>query len=64
MKITQDVRDYADGLSDNEKSALYPAEAEAGMKEMSAKFKDLGGQIYLNAKGYCKRRKSRDVAQW
>ena len=51
MKITQDVRDYADGLSDNEKQALYPVEAEEGMKEMSEKFKDLGGQIYLNAKG-------------
>lgn len=24
MKITQDVRDYADGLSDNEKQMLYP----------------------------------------
>ena len=51
MKITQDVRDYADGLSDNEKQALYPVEAEEGMKEMSEKFKDMGGQIYLNAKG-------------
>ena len=51
MKITQDVRDYADGLTDNEKQALYPIEAEEGMKEMSEKFKDLGGQIYLNAKG-------------
>ena len=51
MKITQDVRDYADGLSDNEKQALYPVEAEEGMKDMSKKFKDLGGQIYLNAKG-------------
>ena len=51
MKITQDVRDYADGLSDNEKQALYPVEAIEGMDEMSEKFKDLGGQIYLNAKG-------------
>ena len=51
MKITQDVRDYADGLTDNEKQALYPVEAEEGMAEMSEKFKDLGGQIYLNAKG-------------
>ena len=51
MKITQDVRDYADGLSDNEKQALYPVEAEEGMKDMSKKFKELGGQIYLNAKG-------------
>ena len=24
MKITQDVRDYASGLSDNEKAMLYP----------------------------------------
>ena len=51
MKITQDVRDYADGLTDNEKQALYPVEAQEGMEEMSAKFKDMGGQIYLNAKG-------------
>ena len=51
MKITQDVRDYADGLSENEKAALYPEDAQAGMDEMSEKFKDLGGQIYLNAKG-------------
>ena len=51
MKITQDVRDYADGLTDNEKQALYPVEAEEGMKDMSKKFKELGGQIYLNAKG-------------
>ncbi|WP_034388061.1 phosphomethylpyrimidine synthase ThiC [Hellea balneolensis] len=51
MKITQDVRDYADGLTDNEKQALYPVEAQEGMDEMSKKFKDLGGQIYLNANG-------------
>ena len=51
MKITQDVRDYADGLSDNEKAALYPVEALEGMDQMSEKFKDMGGQIYLNAKG-------------
>ena len=51
MKITQDVRDYADGLTDNEKQALYPVEAQEGMDQMSEKFKDLGGQIYLNAKG-------------
>ena len=54
MKITQDVRDYAEGLSDNEKATLYPAEAKEGMKVMSVKFRDLGGQIYLNAKGEVK----------
>ena len=51
MKITQDVRDYADGLSENEKAALFPVEAEQGMAEMSEKFKELGGQIYLNKDG-------------
>ena len=51
MEITREVREYADGLSDNEKAALYPAEAAEGMAEMSEKFKEMGGQIYLNAKG-------------
>ncbi|HZS64858.1 MAG TPA: phosphomethylpyrimidine synthase ThiC, partial [Xanthobacteraceae bacterium] len=73
MKITQDVRDYAAGLDDNEKAALglsaapaagaFPPplagegqggglskdEAEAGMKQMSEKFKALGEQIYVDA---------------
>ncbi|MGV6819351.1 MAG: phosphomethylpyrimidine synthase ThiC, partial [Parvularcula sp.] len=38
MKITQDVRDYADGLSDNEKASLEAMSAEErakGMQEMS-----------------------------
>lgn len=47
MKITQDVRDYADGLSDNEKASLE-AVAEEGMAGMSDKFKEMGGQIYLD----------------
>jgi phosphomethylpyrimidine synthase len=48
MKITQDVRDYADGLSDNEKAALYPDDAKAGMAQMSAKFKEMGGEVYVD----------------
>ncbi len=48
MKITQDVRDYADGLSDNEKAALYPEAAKAGMAEMSEKFKAMGGEGYVD----------------
>ncbi|MGN6421706.1 MAG: phosphomethylpyrimidine synthase ThiC [Asticcacaulis sp.] len=40
MKITQDVRDYAASLSDNER-----ADIEAGMDDMSKKFKALGGEI-------------------
>jgi len=64
MEITREVREYADKLSDNEKAALYPTEVQArgeegalasdreikqGMDEMSEKFKELGGQIYLKA---------------
>jgi phosphomethylpyrimidine synthase len=40
MKITQDVRDYA----------AKQKEAEKGMDEMSEKFKELGSQVYVNAK--------------
>jgi phosphomethylpyrimidine synthase len=64
MKITQDVRDYAASLGDNEKAALYPEAAqkandaagitepsyrEQGMAEMSAKFKEMGSNVYLDA---------------
>ena len=51
MKITQDVRDYAEGLSENEKAALYPDEAQAGMEDMSKKFAELGGKLYLSEDG-------------
>ncbi len=49
MKITQDVRDYADGLSDNEKADLEAAteEARAGMESMSDKYKEMGSELYL-----------------
>jgi phosphomethylpyrimidine synthase len=47
MKITQDVRDYAASLGDNEKAAL--GLAEAGMKEMSDKFNAMGQQVYVDA---------------
>jgi phosphomethylpyrimidine synthase len=43
MKITQDVRDYAASLGDNEQKALQ------GMAEMSAKFNAMGGQVYVDA---------------
>ena len=51
MKITQDVRDYAAGLGDNEKAALGldKAAAEKGMKEMSEKFRQMGNQVYVEA---------------
>ena len=39
MKITQDVRDYASTLNDKEQ----------GLAQMSAKFKEMGGNVYLDA---------------
>jgi len=50
MKITQDVRDYADTLSDNEKKALQ-LEAEQGMAQKSQEFVEKGGEIYLSETG-------------
>lgn len=51
MEITREVREYAAGLSDNERAALYPDEAVKGMDDMSEKFKELGGEIYLETEG-------------
>ena len=45
MKITQDVRDYA-AKTNAGKSAMV--EAEKGMEEMSKKFMDMGGQVYID----------------
>jgi phosphomethylpyrimidine synthase len=39
MKITQDVRDYAATLNDKEQ----------GMAQMSAKFREMGSSVYLDA---------------
>ena len=39
MKITQDVRDYAATLNDK----------EAGMAAMAQKFRDMGGEVYVDA---------------
>jgi phosphomethylpyrimidine synthase len=52
MKITAEVRDYAEGLSDNEKADLQRQadEARKGMEEKSREFKTKGSQIYLDAK--------------
>ena len=48
MKITQDVRDYAATLGDNERNALYPDAARQGMAEMSEKFRQMGGEVYVD----------------
>ena len=50
MKITQDVRDYAATLNDPAGAGASAAEAgtaEAGMAEMSKKFRDMGGEVYV-----------------
>jgi phosphomethylpyrimidine synthase len=46
MKITQDVRDYA-AKTNAGKSAMV--EAEQGMAEMSKKFLEMGGKVYVDA---------------
>jgi len=53
MKITQEVRDYTAGLSDNERADLekQAATARAGMAEKSKEFMDKGGEIYLSESG-------------
>ena len=50
MKITQDVRDYAGKLGDNEKRALEAMSEEErrrGMQTMSAKYAEVGGRLYV-----------------
>ncbi len=46
MKISQEVRDYANEKEKNEAKAKEEANAEQGMAEMSEKFKDTGSQLY------------------
>ena len=41
-------REYASGLTDNEKAALYPDVAKQGMADMSKKFIDMGAQVYVD----------------
>jgi phosphomethylpyrimidine synthase len=49
MKITQDVRDYAATLNDpaGAGASATTGAAEAGMAEMSKKFRDMGGEVYV-----------------
>jgi phosphomethylpyrimidine synthase len=56
MKITQDVRDYAATLNDKEQQGfgaegdqIPSSEIEKGMAQMSAKFKEMGESLYLDA---------------
>jgi len=47
MMITRELRDVAKAQAD--KATVSEAEAEAGMAEMSKRFHDEGGEIYLPA---------------
>jgi phosphomethylpyrimidine synthase len=50
MKITQDVRDYAATLNDPANVGLnINGTVEDGMAQMSAKFKEMGAEVYLDA---------------
>jgi len=56
MKITQDVRDYAARQNARVGEAIAElqedvgaVDPQAGMDEMSAKFKELGGELYIEA---------------
>jgi hypothetical protein len=56
MKITQDVRDYAATLNAKEQKGsgaegdqIPSSEIEKGMAQMSAKLKEMGSDVYLDA---------------
>jgi phosphomethylpyrimidine synthase len=50
MKITQDVRDYAATLNDPAAVGMsMNGTIEDGMAQMSAKFKEMGENLYLDA---------------
>ncbi len=62
MKITQEIRQAAGSAKPIDRTAIEPAadtnlrdltpeEIEAGMAEMSAKFKDIGSEIYVHPTG-------------
>jgi phosphomethylpyrimidine synthase len=49
MKITQEVRDFAARQNASADTFLAAEEADKGMAEMSEKFREKGGEIYLPA---------------
>ena len=56
MKITQEVRDFAAKQNQSADAFLAAtpiaaAEAEAGMAEMSEKFRETGSELYIGAGG-------------
>jgi phosphomethylpyrimidine synthase len=54
MEITQQVRDYAAALAEKEQvssSEAVDLARERGMAEMSAKFRERGGEVYVEEGG-------------
>ena len=52
MEITQQVRDYAAKLNERgveEARETTVVDPEAGMAAMSARFREMGGEVYVDA---------------
>ena len=49
MKISQEVREYSAAMTDNERADIENGQIEAGMAQMSQKFKALGSEIDVPA---------------
>jgi phosphomethylpyrimidine synthase len=51
MKITQEVREFAAKQNQPSDAFIAAEEVEAGMAEMSEKFRETGSELYLGAGG-------------
>ena len=51
MKITQEVRDFAAKQNQESTAFIAAEEAEAGMAEMSERFREVGSELYIGAGG-------------
>jgi phosphomethylpyrimidine synthase len=51
MKITQEVREFAAKQNAEVGSFVAAEEAEAGMAEMSERFREVGSELYVGAGG-------------
>ena len=51
MKITQEVRDFAAKQNAEVETFVAAQEAEAGMAEMSEKFREVGSELYVGSGG-------------
>jgi phosphomethylpyrimidine synthase len=51
MKITQEVREFAARQNQQSDNFIAAEEAEAGMAEMSEKFREIGSELYIGSGG-------------